>query len=179
MSETKILHDICKFSEDKSARYYLGKSGENKLFVIGLNPSTATQYDSDTTIAKVEQVAKKNKYTGFVMLNLYPKIETNPKDLSEISDPTLIEQNKQYIIEIAKLENNLTFWAAWGNDIVNRNYFGKSLKSIAIAMKCRNVNWLHYGNLTKKGHPRHPSRLSYEWHFQKFNIFQYIENLCQ
>jgi len=40
-------------------------------------------------------------------------------------------------------------------------------------VKRLNGNWVHFGDLTQKNHPRHPSRLAYAWEFKDFDIAQY------
>lgn len=170
------MFDLYESDDDYSARYVLGKSGTRKLFVIGLNPSTATREKSDTTVSKVRKVAEdKCGYNGFVMFNLYPLRSTIVKKLPHKKREELINKNVEYIIKIARMEKEPHFWAAWGQNIYLRVYFLESLHRIFDASKRLSVKWLHFGKLTKTGHPRHPSRLSYEWHFQEFKIRDYLE----
>ncbi len=63
------MYDIYSRSNDDRLRFTLGRHGSKMLYVVGLNPSTATQEKSDTTVAKVEEVARRTGYAGFVMLN--------------------------------------------------------------------------------------------------------------
>jgi hypothetical protein len=51
------VYDLYANSSDDRYRFVLGCNGERKLVVIGLNPST-TRDKSDTTVAKVETVAR-------------------------------------------------------------------------------------------------------------------------
>tara|TARA_R110000787_G_scaffold42161_3_gene103679 strand:+ start:2785 stop:3021 length:237 start_codon:yes stop_codon:yes gene_type:complete len=75
------MYDLYQCNSDDSARFILGKNGARKLFVVGLNPSTANKEKSDTTVAKVETVARNNGFDGFVMANLYPLRSTDPNEL--------------------------------------------------------------------------------------------------
>ena len=61
--------------------------------MIGLNPSTATRDKSDTTVAKVEAVARRNGHDGFVMLNLYPLRATKPSTLPQRANATQLRRN--------------------------------------------------------------------------------------
>jgi hypothetical protein len=172
------MYDLYQCNEDDTARFILGKNGNKKLFVIGLNPSTANKEKSDTTVAKVEAVASKNGFEGFVMANLYPLRSTDPNGLPEIASEDLIIKNMKAIQELAHTEKAPVFWAAWGGDITIRPYLGIALRRMVEAVKKMNGTWVHYGELTKYGHPRHPSRLSYSWVFSEFDVSNYVQNIA-
>jgi hypothetical protein len=172
------MYDLYQCNEDDTARFILGKNGNKKLFVIGLNPSTANKEKSDTTVAKVETVASKNGFEGFVMANLYPLRSTDPNGLPEIASEDLIIKNMKAIQEFAQTEKAPVFWAAWGAGITIRPYFGIALRRTVEEIKKMNGTWVHYGELTKYGHPRHPSRLSYSWVFSEFDVSNYVQNIA-
>ncbi len=171
------MYDLYQCNKDDSARFILGKSGSNKLFVVGLNPSTANKEKSDTTVAKVETVALNNGFDGFVMANLYPLRSTNPNNLPAKEDQGLLMKNIEAIQELANTEQAPVFWAAWGGKITTRTYLPRALELLAAVVKALNGSWLHYGKLTKYGHPRHPSRLSYSWKFSEFDVLNYIRKI--
>ena len=77
------MYDLYECNEDDSVRFVLGKAGNKKLIVIGLNPNTANKKKSDTTATKVEKVAYSNRFDGFLMINLYPQRGTDPKGLTD------------------------------------------------------------------------------------------------
>jgi len=172
------MYDLYKSNASESERYILGKNGDRKIFVIGLNPSTANKESSDTTVAKVEQVASNFGYDGFVMANLYPLRSTIPDNLPNQSQLDSIRKNVKEIIGFAEREKEPVFWAAWGVNISIRNYLVESLCNLNKEIENINGSWQCYGNLTKSGHPRHPSRLSYNWVFQPFEINNYIKNIA-
>jgi hypothetical protein len=147
------------------------------LYVIGLNPSTATQEKSDTTVAKVEEVARLNGYSGFVMLNLYPVRATDYNKLPTTPEPTAVAQNTAAIEALLRLAKKPTIWAAWGQSVLARSYFLSSAKLLEARLSPLQPNWLHFGDLTARGHPRHPSRLSYAWSFSKFNMPAYVARI--
>ena len=73
-------------NKDDTWRYTLGKPGKSLLMTIGLNPSTATREKADNTVAKVEKIAQREGFDGFVMLNLYPVRETHYRLLPSTAD---------------------------------------------------------------------------------------------
>lgn len=168
------MYDLYKANNDDSVRYILGKRGSRKIFIIGLNPSTASKEKSDITVSKVEKVAKNNNYDGFVMLNLYPLRSTIPMRLPHKKNDKLVKENLKQIVNIVKKESESHFWAAWGHNIALRSYFLESLGMICSCCSRFKVKWLHFGTLTNNDHPRHPSRLSYSWKFENFNIRKYL-----
>ena len=172
------MYDIYKSNNEDSCRFLLGKSGVSNLIVVGLNPSTANKENSDTTASKVETVAKNNGYDGFVMTNLYPLRATAPENLPEMASSKLLKQNAKAIISIVSQENKPVIWAAWGGDILCRPYLKESLSYISDLVKNVNGSWVNFGPLRKDGHPRHPSRLNYDWSFQDFDIDMYLEKLA-
>jgi len=172
------VYDLYKCNDEDTSRYILGKEGSKKLFVIGLNPSTANKEKSDTTVAKVEKVASNNSFDGFVMANLYPHRSTDPNGLPVAKDEEEFKRNLDHIVMLARLESNPTFWAAWGGDIDLRSYLAESFKELDSIVKDLNGSWVNYGELRNDGHPRHPSRLSYSWAFSKFDTAVYAQRFA-
>jgi len=168
------MYDIYLNSPDNQCRFALGKEGPQKLFVIALNPSTADKENSDVTMAKVETVSFANGYSGFVMFNLYPLRSTAVGNLPEIPNNEQSNQNIRIIEDFVSQEESPPIWAAWGNPIRRRPYFITVLREIHNRISRLSPRWLHYGDLTANGNPRHPSRLSYSWKFQTFDIDRYL-----
>ena len=171
------MFDIYKTSLNNFQRYVIGKSGSRPLHVIGLNPSTAHQNKSDTTITKIERFALKNNYNGFLVYNLYPQRATNPDDLPYRSNSSIIKTNSDLIYNYISDSKQLDVWVAWGQMIEKRSYLIKSLSKIAIKLEPLNPNWIMIGSTTKSGHPRHPSRISYRKTFSSFDIYEYMNKL--
>lgn len=172
------MYNIYSTAHDNLWRFTLGKSGEHKLLVIGLNPSTATDEQSDVTIAKVDTVAKNNGYDGFVMLNLYPVRSTDYNALSKDLDATAFADNLTRIEQLISAEQqSVTIWAAWGNSIIARPYFQLAAIELIRRLQKYGVTWQHFGTLTASGHPRHPSRLNYSWSLSRFDAISYADGL--
>lgn len=124
---------------DAEVRYALIQKGNRMLFVVGLNPSTADTEKPDPTMQSVMRIAEYNGYDGFVMINLYPKRATAPKDLPQACDPVLHRSN-----------------LAYGNNIDRRDYLLECLRDIIKVFEPHHPRWYHINSLTGKGHPRHP-----------------------
>ena len=52
------MFDIYEANLDNSARFVIGEAGSRPLHIIALNPSTADQNKSDTTITKIKHFYK-------------------------------------------------------------------------------------------------------------------------
>ena len=172
-----FMYDIYSCSLDDRCRYTLGRSGARKLLVVGLNPSTATQEKSDTTVAKVEVVARQAGFDGFVMMNLYPVRATNHRTLPLHPDCDAIAENLATIESVVAAESSPVIWAAWGNSILGRDFFASAAAEIVIKLQLSAPTWQHYGPLTVDGHPRHPSRLSYAWSFVPLDAKAYVDHI--
>lgn len=161
-------------NENNSARFTLGKLGKKNLFTIGINPSTAEPNNLDRTVSKVEKLANKHGYDGWMMLNVYPQRATNPNDLHDILDKTLHHQNLEAIRTLVGENHDFDIWAAWGNLIHKRPYLIDAIKDIAQELG-HDKKWMHFHDLTKVGHPRHPLYLSISSLFNLFDIKKYLK----
>ncbi|HTM67183.1 MAG TPA: DUF1643 domain-containing protein [Flavipsychrobacter sp.] len=165
------------YEGDHEKRFLLGTKGKKSLLVIGLNPSIADREVNDLTIRKVSTIAKINNFDSFIMLNLYGQRTPYPQKLHDILDMDIHEENIENIRNIFQTIGKVSgcsVLAAWGETISARSYFPYCLKVIYELAKPSCPNWLRLGELTKSGHPRHPSRASYSWKLTEFNILSYI-----
>lgn len=168
------LFNLYRCDKGDKSRFVLGKDGDKKVYVIGLNPSTADREESDQTITRVKEiVSRSDEYDGFVMVNLYPLRSTDPTQLPHIPDKALFDQNIEIIRKLVSSETSPIFWAAWGDDITIRSYLVESFKALRGIVTEFNGRWLHYGELTKDQNPRHPSRAGYDWLFSDFDAKTY------
>ena len=171
------MYDIYSSAKNDSWRYTLGKSGSRQLLVVGLNPSTATRERSDTTVAKVERVAQLHGFDGFVMLNLYPVRATDFNELPFAVDRRAYAENLRRIDALVASNPASTVWAAWGESVRARSYFIAAARDLLSRLKEKGTNCQHFGTLTLSGHPRHPSRLNYEWSFEILDVVNYLRVL--
>lgn len=168
---------IYKNNSDNSCRFALGTEGIKPLIVIGINPSTANDKDSDRTINRVVGFAEGNGFDSFVMLNLYPQRTPFPNELHEKKDIGISNMNLKIISEILEKYDNPTILAAWSEKIEVRAYLNICLKEIFEVIRKHNVNWIKLGEFTKTGHPRHPLYASYNLALTNFDIESYIAKL--
>ena len=183
----KLGKDKCFdiYEGDEEKRFLLGNKGRKKLFVVGLNPSTANQSKSDRTINRVKTVLKGKEFDGFVMTNLYPLRCSEPEKLPRSPDERLVAENLGKVFNFVEKEESPVFWAAWGVGIEERCYFTYTLEKFVERAAGIDVRWLHFGPLTTKGHPRHASlrggKDSKEhraaWDFQSFEVQKYVCSL--
>lgn len=171
------MYDIYSNAQDDLWRFTLGKSGSRNLITIGLNPSTATKEKSDTTIAKVEAAAKQAGFDGFVMLNLYPVRSTDFNALSKEVNAEAFAANLVKIEAVVAAESEPVVWAAWGENILAREFFIAASKELFSRLEKYSISWQQFGSLTQSGHPRHPSRLHYAWKFSPFDTSHYAKKL--
>lgn len=155
-------------------RYALGKECSKPLFVLGVNPSKATDQFLDPTVKNVESFAQLLGFESFVMLNLSPQRATDPKKLFKNLDAVAFKRNIKIIEGL--LRPGSTVWAAWGDLITCRPYMFQTLFDLYNLSKPLNLSWLQYGEPTKKGHPRHPSRKKLENVFRKFDVANYLKD---
>lgn len=171
------MFDVYQTSSDNKARFVIGSSGRRPIHVIALNPSTADRYKSDTTITKIKNFSRKNNYNGFMVYNLYPQRSTSPDNLHKRINGAMSTYNCRFIFNQISGSGQLDVWVAWGQMIAKRKYLAACLKNIVDMLRPLNPNWVAIGDTTKAGHPRHPSRISYNNDFIPFNMDRYLDKL--
>ncbi|MDY0234744.1 MAG: DUF1643 domain-containing protein [Gudongella sp.] len=163
-------------SKDNTCRYTLGLKGQNMLICCGINPSTAKPDSLDNTVRRVEKFSKDNGYDGYIMINVYPQISTNPKEIHSDIDESIHKENIRCLDELFMHYPRSDIWAAWGTLIETRPYFCNALREIVTLSKKHNLNWIHFNELTKARHPRHPLYLKSDSKISKFDIEGYIDD---
>lgn len=155
-------------------RFTLGTSGTKPLFVIGLNPSTATEKFPDFTIKKVMSFAEQAGFDSFIMFNLYAQRTPYPDQVHNKLDKALHLENIAKIVAALSKQEKPSILAGWGETIKVKPLFAECLTDIYNATQKQKINWLKIGELTKSNHPRHPSRAPYKFGLTKFNIKSYL-----
>lgn len=72
------------FSDDRTRRLQLWRvwdKNKKQVLCIGLNPSTAKDYDNDQTIGRLTQYLRELGYGGLRMVNLFTAVSSSPKIL--------------------------------------------------------------------------------------------------
>lgn len=161
-------------AEDNNKRFALLKAGKRILYVFGVNPSTATDTHPDPTVRKIIGFAERNGYEGFAIMNLYPLRSTNPYALPKVLDEDLHQRNLIEIKEVFGNNSNPEVLLAFGDSISATPYLKKCLKDIVSMLQPLCPKWMQIGNLTKRGNPRHPSRVAYSLDLQNFDVTNYL-----
>jgi len=144
------------YEGDDIARFILGKKGKRPLVVFGINPSNANKQQSDRTINRVIQLSQQHGFDGWIMLNLYPQRNKDPKKLHKVCDQRLHEENIHFISLILSDYPEAVLCAAWGNNIENHQFLRQCLRDIQALTDKSHFVWKSIGPLGKKEHPKHP-----------------------
>ena len=145
----------------KNVRYALGeinKKGGRTLLCLGVNPSTAIPGNLDNTLKNVVKISKFNGYDSWIMLNVYPLRETNPKNLPKVIDKSLHKKNLKTIRRIfRKYRNNSDLLLAYGDLILYKIYLLDCRNDIrCLVKKIKYQGKMLCIDKTKKGNPGHP-----------------------
>lgn len=181
MNDSAIYTELLKSSKqydgwlyigDDKCRYAIGEPGKYNLLVIGINPSTATPEKLDPTIRKVRKIVEQNEiFNGWVIINLYPLRNKDPKEMPEQADEDLSRNNVAVIKEILDRFDFWRIWAAWGDAIDTRDYYVEELNKI---VGLSSQEWYHKGKMTRRGNPRHPLYLPDDAEFVWFPVADYL-----
>lgn len=118
------------------------------VMFVGLNPSTADDFQDDPTIRRCISFANEWGYTALCMTNAFALRSPYPRDLKRSRDP-VGPKNDATLTEIATSAALIV--AAWGQHITLND------RHLAMATLLPKVHCL---GLTKGGYPRHPLYLS-------------------
>lgn len=136
---------------DNDYRYELRRVFDDSkplIAFVGLNPSTAGCKEDDHTIIKCISYCESWGYGGFIMVNLFAHVSTNPKDLFKSADPIGIDNDKFLKNAFKEVDKVI---CCWGD---------------TVDMQGRNKDVLRLINnpfcliKLKNGEPGHPARLS-------------------
>ena len=140
--------NYASFSECRNYRYYLRRIWDSEkpmVMFIGLNPSTANEFEDDPTIRSVCRIAKANGYGGVYMMNCWPYVSTDPTKLKR--DELTDKWNNDNLTVIAAYCKDVVF--AWGSfDVVRETGRDLELMEMFPRAKVLHVN--------KNGSPKHP-----------------------
>lgn len=157
-NERENVKGAC-FSKDRKYRYALWRIWDESLplvMFIGLNPSTANETDNDPTIKSVIRIAKHNGYGGVYMMNCFPYVSTDPKQLYGCNHSVY---NEEWLRGTFLKCKDVVF--AWGNfEVVQKlgvDFILSRLFPDALALQ-----------LNKNGSPKHPLYCKSNTTFIKF-----------
>lgn len=166
--------------KDTDYRCILGTVGDNPIFVVGINPSTAKPGELDNTMKSVSRIAEGNGFDSFIMLNVCAQRATDPNDMEKELNCALHDENMEAIEKIFKeCKNPPVIWAAWGTLINKRKYLADCLCDLVKLADKYNAKWCKVGKVSKDGHPHHPLYLRKDSKTEEFDIKEYLTNLTK
>jgi len=145
---------IYRTNSDNSARFVLGIKGKYPLVCFGVNPSTACPEYPDQTLIRVEKYAYTHRFDSWIMLNVYPQREPDPKKIDPTVNDALHEENMAMIKNIIS-RRGLNIWAAWGDVISNHKHLQYCLSDIHKAVFEYDCKWVALGT-SQRNNPLHP-----------------------
>ena len=161
--------------KDIDYRCILGTVGENPIFIVGINPSTAKPGELDNTMKSVSRIAECNGFDSFIMLNVCAQRATDPNDMEKELNSSLHDENMKAIEQMFKsCKKPPVIWAAWGTLINKRKYLVDCLIDLVDLADKYNAKWCKVGKVSKDGHPHHPLYLRKDSKIEKFDIIGYI-----
>ena len=143
------------FSRCDRYRYQLTRIWDTAVTAVTfimLNPSTASHLVDDPTIRRCMQFARREKYGGMGVVNLYAWRATDPSELTEVFDPQGPENDEHLrnAIEYARFANTQII-CAWGAHPLARDVGDVLVTRYGL----EGVQFSCLGK-TKDGYPRHP-----------------------
>ncbi|MDE5555298.1 MAG: DUF1643 domain-containing protein [Muribaculaceae bacterium] len=159
-------------------RLFLKKEGEKPLILIGLNPSTADETTSDATMRKILGFIEKwderttHHFDSFIMLNLYPLIETSPAVLNARHEfnPLLHSRNLAIITMFLEKYSRAEVLLCYGDSIETVKWLkGCRDEILKLLAHYKDITVFTLGKMTNMKNPRHPCRLSYSTNPEPFS----------
>jgi len=166
------------YDGNKSYRFSLGVKREKTIYCMGVNPSIATDKICDDTINRVKKIAEANGFNGWVMLNIYPQVATNPDDLHRYNErqENKHKENLKKIIEI--IPNGATVWLAFGSYIKKRSYLRDYFKEICNGINNKKLKYVSLFPLNKGGIPPHPlAHKTFNEKLERFDLSGFLRKI--
>jgi hypothetical protein len=150
------------FSPDRVYRYRLWrrwKLEEPALVYVMLNPSTADEIDSDATVTRCIERAKRMGYGGIEVVNIFALRSTDPAALQSHQDPVGPE-NDQHIIQVCvtAMFTGGQIVLAWGK---HGALHGRGA-AVRKMLDERQIN-TYALVLNRDGSPKHPLYVPLDW----------------
>jgi len=129
---------------------------------VGLNPSTADEYQDDRTVAKCKAYARKWGYPGMIMTNLFAFRATDPKDMRRWAEP-VGDMNDFWLDFTARRAKEIVL--CWGN---HGAYRSRSIRVVSGLLEPYRDK-LRCLAITKQDEPGHPLYLPMKSTLQPFD----------
>jgi hypothetical protein len=146
-----------QFSPCRKWRYALWRSwhdGEGHLLVLGHNPSTANENETDPTLTRCIGFARDCGFQGVYMLNPWARVATNPADLVKLTEAERIGPENNEIL-CMYFQSAAKVLAAWGAPAMIEPRVCAMLEMFG-AIRNRKHDALYCLAKNKNGSPKHP-----------------------
>lgn len=120
---------------------------------LALNPSTATEFQDDPTLRKVQGFAHRWGCGGVLMLNIFAFRATDPRVMKMQNDPVGPENTVEFLASQVLLHDGPAV-AAWGKHGAFRGRGPEVAQALAGKLMCLRMNG--------DGSPEHPLYVPYE-----------------
>lgn len=145
--------DTAIYSDCEKYRYVLTRrfdqDNSKVCNFIMLNPSTATAWKNDPTVARCCKYAQRWGYGALIVTNIFAYRATDPKEMKSQDSP--FGDDNAYWLRMAAEMSELRV-CAWGTN----GAFRHQDKAIIWLMKQEPSQELHCLEVTKHGYPKHP-----------------------
>lgn len=148
------------FSADRVYRRLLWRRWDESLpwlCMIMLNPSKAGAVESDPTVTRQIERAKRLNCGGLLVTNAFDLVATDPREMKRHPKPNTLENDEAIFEAVHRtVGSGGTVIAAWGKDGAHRGrdkFIGEMLCGV-----CQ----LHALAVTKEGQPGHPLYIGYD-----------------
>lgn len=153
------------FDASRKYRYQLWREWDRKLprfLGIGLNGSIAGERENDPTVRKLVGFGRRLGFGGFVLVNKYGLVSTDPAGLALADDP-VGPKNDQFIQgALRNAETVILMWGASGPRDERAARVLEMVRKSGKPAKCFGRN--------ADGSPRHPLYLPYETTLEDFPV---------
>jgi hypothetical protein len=164
---------LCSVSPCNRFRFYLGEPGTKTLLFIGVNPSTADITTDDQTIRKIKGFSSNYGFDGWGIINLAPQRATDPDNMDVLENKEATRVNLEEIQHYTAQYGVSNVVFSWGNLIEKRDYLATMPAKFLQVLGNPKVYSL--GELTQKGHPRHPLMVGYATQLYAFDTSKFLE----
>ena len=163
--------------DDNEIVNFIFKKGKNNLLCVGVNPKT--NEINNRNIDTIQRIASENGFDGWVVVNLYPKIEESASLLEIDVDENLFWENINGIDAVIS-KNKFEFktvWLSWGSEInsFNQIYLKQSAYYLFERFEKYKLDYVSIGE-DINGNPLIP-QISNHQKFQKFNYKNYAKKI--
>jgi hypothetical protein len=144
-----------QFSADRTYRYRLWRiwDPDKPLWLVVMcNASDGNEVDNDPTLRRVEDFCSRDGAGGYVVVNLFGLVDSNPKTLKEVDDPVgpdndaAIEYAVQQVMVSGEGGKVVVAWGDVGGQFKER--VAEVLRRLPAGLWCLGA--------TTWGHPCHP-----------------------